>query len=69
MDVTKTEYTRIGEDEVKEEQETFSHVHLGKVRVAGWATSGTASSGTAPTIDLWAFVAAAGSLSVRGRGV
>ena len=32
VDVTKTEYTRVGENEVEEKTETFSHVHLGKVR-------------------------------------
>ncbi|KAG2425954.1 hypothetical protein HXX76_013327 [Chlamydomonas incerta] len=33
VDVTKTEYTRVGENEVEEKTETFSHVHLGKVPI------------------------------------
>ncbi|GFR49839.1 hypothetical protein Agub_g11780 [Astrephomene gubernaculifera] len=33
VDVTKTEYTRLEDDTVEEKQETFSHVHLGKVPI------------------------------------
>ncbi len=32
VDVTKTEYTRMSDNTVDEKTETYSHVHLGKVR-------------------------------------